>query len=134
MLLRRCPALFSERARSQFFRSSAFGVSRALHWSQEQQVSAVRSAYAEELAALERAKLEAEVGNDHQGLAEVVEQQTEIEDRVGRDRLGALKSDIARVHRDKLLSMADRLMTVHANSGSMLEIQFEGERADSGRA
>ena len=32
-----------------FFRSSAFGVSRALHWSQEAQVSSVRAAYAEEL-------------------------------------------------------------------------------------
>jgi len=46
---------------------------------------------------------------------------------VGRDRLGALKSDIARVHRDRLLGMAERLMVVHAHSGSMLEIQFEGE-------
>ncbi|KAL1525929.1 hypothetical protein AB1Y20_020755 [Prymnesium parvum] len=127
MLLSRCPALFSPSARSQFFRSSAFGVSRALHWSQEQQVSAVRAAYAEELAALERARLEAEVGNDHQGLAEVVEQQTEIEDRVGRDRLGALKSDIARVRRDMLLRMAERLIALHAPCGSLLEIQFEGE-------
>ena len=87
----------------------------------------MRSAYAEELAALERARLEAEVGNDPQGLAEVVEQQTEIEDRVGRERLGALKSDIARVLRDKLLPMAERLMKLHACSRHALEIQFEGE-------
>ncbi|KAL3920857.1 MAG: hypothetical protein SGPRY_005104, partial [Prymnesium sp.] len=127
ILLYRCPTLFSPRSRSQFFRSSSFGVSRALHWSQEQQVSAVRSAYAEELAALERARLEAEVGNDHQALAEVVEQQTEIEDRIGRDRLGALKSDIARVRRERLLGMAERLIALHARCGALLEIQFEGE-------
>ena len=66
LLLDRCPALFSARARSMYFRSSAFGVSRAVHWSQECQVSSVRSAYAEELAALERARLEAELGNDPQ--------------------------------------------------------------------
>ena len=110
-----------------YFRSSCFGVSRALHWSQESQVSNVRSAYAEELAALERARLEAELGNDPQGLAEVVEQQTEIDDRVGRERLGALKSDIARVRRERLLPMAERLMALHASSRHALEIQFDGE-------
>ena len=127
LLIRRCPALFSARARSMYFRSSAFGVSRAVHWSQEAQVSSVRSAYAEELAALERARLEAELGEDVQGLAEVVEQQTEIEDRVGRERLGALRSDIARVDRERLLPMACKLMALHASSRHALEIQFEGE-------
>lgn len=110
-----------------YFRSSAFGVSRAVHWSQEAQVSSVRTAYAEELAALERARLEAELAEDVQGLAEVVEQQTEIEDRVGRERLGALRSDIARVDRDRLLPMACKLMALHAASRHALEIQFEGE-------
>ena len=127
LLLLRCPSLFSPRARSMYFRSSAFGVSRAIHWSQEAQVASVRSAYAEELAALERARLEAELANDHQGLAEVVEQQTEIEDRVGRERMGALRSDIARVVRDRILPMAQRLMALHASSRHALEIQFEGE-------
>jgi E3 ubiquitin-protein ligase TRIP12 len=126
-LLERCPALFTARARMMHFRSSAFGVSRAMHWSQEAQVATVRSAYAEEIAALERARLEAELGNDHQGLAEVVEQQTEIEDRVGRERLGSLRSDIARVVRERLLPMAERLMALHASSRHALEIQFEGE-------
>ena len=87
----------------------------------------MRSAYAEELAALERARLEAELGEDVQGLAEVVEQQTEIEDRVGRERLGALRSDIARVDRERLLPMACKLMALHASSRHALEIQFEGE-------
>ena len=41
-----------------------------------------------------------------QALAEVVEQLSEIEDRVSRERLGALKSDIARVQRDELLPQA----------------------------
>ena len=66
----------------------------------------MRTAYAEELAALERARIEAEVSNDPQALAEVVEQLSEIEDRVSRERLGALKSDIARVQRDELLPQA----------------------------
>lgn len=127
LLLRRFPRLFSPESRAQWFRSSAFGVSRAVHWSQEQQVSAVRCAYAEELAALERARLEAEVSNDQQGLAEVLEQLSEIEDRVGRDRLGGLKSDIARVPRDQLLTAAERLMALHATSRALLEVQFEGE-------
>jgi len=127
LLLHRCPALFSSRSRSQWFRSSAFGISRALHWSQEQQVAAVRSAYAEELAALERARLEAEVSNEPQGLSEVVEQLSEIEDRVGRDRLGTLKSDIARVSRERLLCAAEPLMAFHARSRFQLEVQFEGE-------
>ena len=61
-------------------------------------------------------------------VTQVVEQQTEIEDRVGRERLGALRSDIARVVRgDKLLSMAKKLMALHAPSRHALEIQFEGE-------
>ena len=90
-------------------------------------MAAVRTAYAEELAALERARLEAEVSNDPQALAEVVEQLSEIEDRVSRERLGALKSDIARVQRDELLPQAQRLMRLHARSCHQLEIQFEGE-------
>ena len=88
-----------------------FGISRALHWAQEQQVAAVRSAYAEELAALERARLEAELANDPQGLAEVVEQQTEIEDRVGRERLGALGEGVARV----FVEVADQTILVFEN-------------------
>ena len=67
------------------------------------------------------------LGDDPQGLAEVVEQQTEIDDRVGRERLGALKSDIARVDRERILPMAQRLMALHASSRHALEIQFEGE-------
>ena len=46
------------------------------------------------------------MSNDPQALAEVVEQLSEIEDRVSRERLGALKSDIARVQRDELLPQA----------------------------
>ena len=106
LLVRACPHLFTPRARQLFFRATAFGTSRALHWVQEQQVASVRTAYAEELAALERARIEAEVSNDPQALAEVVEQLSEIEDRVSRERLGALKSDIARVQRDELLPQA----------------------------
>ena len=127
LLLRRFPELFSPESRAQWFRSSAFGVSRGLHWSQEEQVAAMRSAYAEELAALERKRLEAEVSNDQQSLAEALEELSEIEDRVGRDRLGALKSDIARVPRDQLLPAAERLMALHATSRALLEVQFEGE-------
>lgn len=127
VLLRRCPALFSTGARARFFHATAFGVSRALHWSQEQGVAAVRAAYAEELAALDRARLEAEVSSDAQGMAEVLEQMSEVEDRIGRDRLGALRSDIARVPRDALLPSAERLMALHAGCASALEVQFEGE-------
>ena len=58
---------------------------------------------------------------------QVVEQQTEIEDRVARERLGALRSDIARVVRERILPMAERLMQLHAGSRHALEIQFEGE-------
>jgi len=127
VLLRRCPDLFSPGSRARYFHATSFGVSRALHWSQEQGVAAVRAAYAEELAALDRARLEAEVSSDAQALAEVVEQVAEVEDRIGRDRMGALRSDIARVSRDALLPSAERLMGLHAGCASALEVQFEGE-------
>jgi E3 ubiquitin-protein ligase TRIP12 len=127
VLLRRCPSLFSASARARYFHATAFGVSRALNWSQEQGVAAVRAAYAEELAALDRARLEADVSSDAQGMAEVLEQLSEVEDRISRDRLGALRSDIARVLRDTLLSSAERLMSLHAGCASALEVQFEGE-------
>ena len=65
--------------------------------------------------------------SDAQGLAEVVEQLTEIEDRVGRERLGQLVPDIARVDRSKLLGAAQNLMAHHAACRNALEIQFEGE-------
>ena len=44
LLLERCPALFSSRARTMYFRSSAFGVSRSVYWSQEAQVTATKPA------------------------------------------------------------------------------------------
>jgi len=127
LLMRRVPALFSAQCRAAWLRSASLGVSRSLNWCQEQHVSVVRAAYAEELAALERAKLEAEVSADAHAFAEVVEQLSEIEDRVGRDRLGALKSDIARVRREHLLVPAERLMAHHAACKHSLEVQFEGE-------
>jgi len=127
VLVRRCPSLFSTASRARFFHATAFGVSRALYWSQEQGVAAVRAAYAEELAALDRARLEAEVSGDAQAAAEVVEQLSEVEDRIGRDRLGALRSDIARVKREALLASAEKLMALHAGCASALEVQFEGE-------
>jgi hypothetical protein len=50
------------------------------------------------------------------------------QEAIERQRIGGLKSDIARVQRgDDILTQAQRLMEVHAKVTRMLEVQFVGE-------
>jgi hypothetical protein len=60
-------------------------------------------------------------------LSEAIDALADLEERIGRDRLGRLASDIARVRREDALGSARRLMEAHARSRRTLEIQFEGE-------
>lgn len=50
-----------------------------------------------------------------------------MEDEIGRDRIGRLKSDIAKVKREDIVQAAEKLMALHASSKATLEVQFVGE-------
>jgi len=123
------PFLFSLEARRKLLESTGFGVSHSVYWVQEQVAELRRSRLATRRAQAERATAEAEESGDVEAVAEAADRLAEVEDEVGRDRIGQLKSDIAKVKRDGLVSqgIAQRLMALHAGSMATLEVQFEGE-------
>jgi hypothetical protein len=55
VLVHRCPTLFSHHSRAMYVRASAFGTSRALHWTQMDAVAELRAAYTVEKDMLEAA-------------------------------------------------------------------------------
>ena len=55
VLVHRCPTLFSHHSRAMYVRASAFGTSRALHWTQMEAVAELRTAYTVEKDMLEAA-------------------------------------------------------------------------------
>mmetsp|Transcript_17719 Transcript_17719/g.35731 ORF Transcript_17719/g.35731 Transcript_17719/m.35731 type:complete len:776 (-) Transcript_17719:348-2675(-) len=129
-LLHTCPALFAHKARLEYCRSSAFGTSRALHWSREQEMVDMRHAYNLERGVLEAAREAAQAVGDDSSLSRVMHVKGFIEEEMERwSQAGRLTSTIAKVVRTELLSMAEWLMAHQVDSRSKreLEVQFEGE-------
>jgi hypothetical protein len=119
-----CPFLFSLSAREQLVKCSAFGMSQAIFWLQEQRVD----------PSLRRRLREAEntIGQvtDMTGdrVQRAYDRLLHAQEAIERQRIGKLRSDIARVSRDdRLLAQADKLMDIHANVTRMLEVQFVNE-------
>jgi len=86
-----------------------------------------RARLAERRTQAERAAADAEETGDVEAVAEAADRLAEVEDEVGRDRIGQLKSDIVKVKREGIVPTAEKLMALHASSKAMLEVQFEGE-------
>jgi len=121
------PFLFSLNARRSQLESTGFGVSHSVHWVQEQVAEVRRARLTERRTQAERAAAEAEESGDVEAVAEAADRLAEVDDEIGRDRIGQLKSDIAKVNREGILETAQKLMHLHAPSRAILEVQFEGE-------
>jgi len=145
VLVHRCPTLFSHHSRAMYVRASAFGTSRALHWTQMDAVAELRAAYTVEKDMLEAAVAAAlpshlglpsgamaalaAIGGGGRGerVSRVI---FDVQEEMDKWRHGGgLSSIIARVHRSELLPMAEKLMARQAESKTRrsLEVQFEGE-------
>jgi hypothetical protein len=119
-----CPFLFSFSTREQLVKCTAFGTSQTIFWLQEQRVDPM----------LRRRLREAEntIGQVTEMSGEAAQRAYDrlmhAQEAIERQRIGKLRSDIARVSRDeRILSQADALMRVHADVTRMLEVQFIDE-------
>jgi len=121
------PFLFSLDARRKLLESTAFGISHSVFWVQEQVAEVKRAKLLQRRAQAERAAAEAEETGDVEAVADAADRLAEVEDETNRDRIGQLKSDIAKVKREGIVESAQKLMKIHATSSAQLEVQFEGE-------
>jgi hypothetical protein len=111
-----CPFLFSFATREQLIKCTAFGVSQTIFWLQEQRVDPL----------LRRRLREAEnaIGQVTEMTGDAAQRAYDrlmhAQEAIERQRIGKLRSDIARVSRDdRILAQADALMQVpHACSST----------------
>jgi hypothetical protein len=114
-----CPFLFELTSREKLVRCTAFGISHAMHWLQEEQVD---ESLRRRLRDAERAMAHVnEMTGDNAQRA--YDRLMVVQEGIERQRIGGLKSDIARVQRgDDMLRQAEELMKVHAGVTRMLEV------------
>lgn len=121
------PWLFPLEAREALLRSSAFGITFAVRWLQER---AVDERFAERRRSAEERLAQAKHIGDAALLNSAYEALFELQGQIARDSeawVGSLKSEIARVERDRILQQAERAMDLTRASPCALELQFEGE-------
>jgi len=121
------PWLFPLEAREALLRCSAFGVTFAVRWFQEK---AVDDRFAERRRNAEERLAQAKHIGDAALLNSAYESLFELQGQIARDPeawVGSLKSELARVERDRVLQQAERAMELTRSSPCALEVQFEGE-------
>ena len=113
-LVRHCSFLFPLELRRDYLESTAFGVSRAIHWLQDREANATKA------EAARRGGGGAGGGAGAEGRER---------ERLNRHRpiIGTLNRDRVCVSRAEVLQHAEVLMAVHAGRKARLEIKFEGE-------
>ena len=119
-----CPFLFSFATREQLVKCAAFGTSQTIFWLQEQRV--------DPLLRRRLREAEATIGQMTEMTGDRVQRAYDrllhAQEAIERQRIGKLRSDIARVTRDdRLITQAATLMDVHADVTRMLEVQFVDE-------
>jgi hypothetical protein len=116
-----CPFLFELSSREKLVRCTAFGISHAMHWLQEEQVD---ESLRRRLRDAERAMAHVnEMTGDNAQRA--YDRLMVVQEGIERQRIGGLKSDIARVQRgDDMLRQAEELMKIHAGVTRMLEVTW----------
>jgi hypothetical protein len=120
------PSLFDLKARTQLFLSTAFGVSRAVHWIQQKAEAFVRSRY----TAAESAAVLCPDPSKATRLWADVDRLEQMRDRVRKNNIGDLQVTIAKIDRAHLLRDTEHIMQkfrsgVHKNG--RLEVQFVGD-------
>lgn len=121
------PWLFPLEAREALLRCSAFGVTFAVRWLQE---LAVDERFAERRRNAEERLAQAKQIGDAAELNKAYESLLELQDQIAKDTeawVGSLKSELAKMEREKVLQQAERAMELTRASPCALEVQFEGE-------
>jgi hypothetical protein len=121
------PWLFPLEAREVLLRCYAFGVTFAVWWLQER---AVDERFAERRRNMEERLAQAKHIGDAALLNSAYEALFELQSVITRDSeawVGALKSELAKVERERILQQAERAMELTKASPCALEVQFDGE-------
>jgi len=119
-----CPFLFSFQTREHLLKCTAFGTSQTIYELQEQRIDpGLRKRLREAEHAIGHVT---EMSGDR--AQRVYDRLMHAQEAIERQRIGKLKSDIARVRRgDCILWQAQELMAHHAGVTRKLEVQFADE-------
>jgi hypothetical protein len=120
------PSLFDLKARTQLFLSTAFGVSRAVHWIQQKAEAFVRAKY----TAAESAAMMCTDPNKANRLWANVDRIESMRDRVRKNNIGDLQVTIAKIDRTNLLRDTEHIMQKFkrgVKKNGRLEVQFVGD-------
>jgi len=121
------PWLFPLESREVLLRCYAFGLTFAVRWLQER---AVDERFAERRRNMDERLSQAKNINDPALLNSAYEAVFELQNQITRDTeawLGSVKSELAKVERDRILQQAECTMELTKDSPCVLEVQFEGE-------